>query len=77
MPMGRLRMLLCGRRMLPALVVIALTMMLRRRPVRLCSVVMMFGGLVVLVTCHVKSPCVCPEKLKPRSADRSKLALLI
>jgi hypothetical protein len=69
MLIGGLRMLLRSIRMLLALRVIALAMVVGSGTMGLGRVFMMFGGLVVLISCHVKPRLLCAP-----SAQQSKAA---
>jgi hypothetical protein len=66
MLMGRLRMLLSGIRMFFALRMIAVTVVLRCAAVGLGGLFVMFGGGIVLVSCHFYSPCSLPAGIKYR-----------
>ena len=66
MLIGGLRMLLCSIRVLLALGMIALAMVIGRGTMCFRSVFVMFGGLVVLVSCHVKPRYVRSQRATKR-----------
>jgi hypothetical protein len=63
---GCLRVLLCTLGVFLALGMITLAMMFCRRAMRFRGVVVVFGGFVVFVSCHVTAPLLfAPSNNKP------------